>query len=196
MKTKLSIIVLCLSLVAVHAWGQLDPGPDGLGLYLDMEGTINHVQQESGFLEVHLLLTGCSNEQGLAAWEAGIAFDGPLEFAGYQLPDHCFSLIRFPDLVVGMDYHFFPQQPILHLLTLYFHVNGPEVGNIYLGSISTFDGSGSMGNYLPVYAAPSGEMAAMHPSSGSVDLPVFRVNGEAPVATTSATMDEIKALYR
>ena len=196
MKTKLSIIVLCLSLVAVHAWGQLDPGPDGLGLYLDMEGTINNVQQESGLLEVHLLLTGCSSEQGFAAWEAGIAFDGPLEFAGYQLPDHSIAFIRFPDLSAGYDYNYFIQQPILHLLTLYFHVNGPEVGNIYLGPVSSSGGSGSMGNYLPAYVTPGSVMVAMHPSSGSVDLPVFRVNGEAPVATTSATMDEIKALYR
>ena len=196
MKTKLAIIVMCLSLVAAGAQAQLDPDPDGIGLYADMEGMVNSVNQDEGPLVVHLLLTGCSDEAGLAAWEAGIAYDGDLEYVGYSMPSGCFLVTPFPDLVLGVDNSIFTQQPVLHLITLLFNVTGPEEGNIYVTPVSFFGGSGSMGNYLPVYAPPSGEMVAMHPSSGSVDLPVFRVNGEAPVATTAATMDEIKALYR
>ena len=201
MKTRLSIAILCLSLLSTSAFAQLDPGPDGIGVYADMGGMVNSVIQEEGLLEVQLLLMGCTAESGIQAWEAAIWCDGCLIFLGHQLPYEGFNVATLPDIMVGVtigvDNDPIAQEPIMHLTTLQFLVTGPEEGNIYVKPVSYFEGSGSMGNYLPAYAiADSDQLFAMYPSSGSGNLPVFRVNGEAPVATTSSTFDGVKALYR
>ena len=36
----------------------------------------------------------------------------------------------------------------------------------------------------------------LYPSSGSQSLPVAMINGDAPIATESQTMDSVKVLYR
>jgi len=201
MKTRLSIAILCLCLLSATAFAQLDPGPDGIGVYADMDGMVNSITQEEGLLEVQLLLMGCTAETGIQAWEAAILCDGCLTFLGHQLPYEGFNVSAMPDITVGVsdgeDNLPIAQEPIMHLTTLQFLVTGPEEGNIYVKPVSFFEGSGSMGNYLPAYAAgETNQLYAMYPSSGSVNLPVFRVNGEAPVATTSFTLDGVKALYR
>lgn len=201
MKTTFSIAVLCLCLLTAPAFAQLDPGPDGIGVYLDMGGMVNSVTQDEGLLEVQLLLMGCTAETGIQAWEAGIACDGSLVLLSHELPYEGFDVMTLPDIMVGVTIGAandpIAQAPIMHLAILHFMVTGPEPGNIYVTPVSTFDGSGSMFNYLPAYAmAETNELRAMYPSSGSVDLSVFRVNGEAPVATTSASLDGVKALYR
>ena len=201
MKTRLSIAILCLSLLSATAFAQLDSGPDGIGVYADMGGMVNSITQDEGLLEVQLLLMGCSAESGVQAWEAAIWCDGCLTFLGHELPYEGFNVVTLPDIMVGVsdgeDNDPIAQEPIMRLTTLQFLVTGPEEGNIYVKPVSYFGGSGSMGNYLPAYAAAgSNQLYAMYPSSGSVNLPVFRVNGQAPVATTSSTLDGVKALYR
>lgn len=200
MKMRFSVYVLCFSLLSTAALAQLDPGPDGIGVYADMEGMVNSVMQNEGLLTVQLLVMGCQNGTGIQAWETGFWVDGSLSYAGFQLPYEGFNLDSFPDMTVGVhigvDNLPIPRAPIMHLATLYFMVGGPEPGNIYIKPVSHFGGSGSMGNFLPAYATQANELFALYPSSGSVDLPVFRVNGDAPVATTQAAFGAVKALFR
>ena len=202
MRIILLITVICLSLLSIPALAQLDSGPSGIGVYADMGGMVNSVMQDEGLLEVYLLLMGCEAEIGIQAWEASIWVDGSLTMLGYELPYEGFTIGVLPDITVGVsdgganDPLF--TEPIMHLATLHFIVQGPEQGNIYIKANSAFGGSGSMGNYLPAYAdaASVGGLFAMYPSSGSVDQPVFRVNGESPVATTVSPFAGVKALYR
>ena len=51
---------------------------------------------------------------------------------------------------------------------------------------------------MPVYfgGSNSSVLHILYPSSGGIDLPVFRINAEAPVATESMAWSHVKALYR
>ncbi len=202
MRISFLITVMCLSLLSIPALAQLDSGPDGIGVYADMGGMVNSVMQDEGLLEVYLLLMGSEAEIGIQAWEAAIWVDGSLTLLGLELPYDGANISILPDITVGVwdgeDNDPIFTEPIMHLATLYFMVQGPEPGNIYIKPNSRFGGSGSMGNYLPCYCPDASVpgIFAMYPSSGSVDQPVFRVNGEAPVATTVSTFEGVKALYR
>ncbi len=67
---------------------------------------------------------------------------------------------------------------------------------IYIREANRLEG-GSLNNYLPVYCAGSNNgLFSLHPSSGSIDAPVFMINGEASVATESLAWDGVKSLYR
>jgi hypothetical protein len=57
---------------------------------------------------------------------------------------------------------------------------------------------GSLGYFLPMYAngADFNDLHNLFPSSGSIDLPVLRINGEAPTVTEGFSWGCVKALYQ
>ncbi len=132
-----------------------------------------------------------------SAWEMSLFYDGPLVNVGYVMPYTSINVGIFPSYSVGNAQAVLPQDNVIHLMTMTFMVTGLEPSNIYIRQAHLPVG-GSLGNDLPVYA--DGEeltvLRNLYPSSGSIDLPVFRINGEAPVATEPATFNGVKALFR
>ena len=201
MKFKPMILCALLTVLAIPAMGQIDPGPDGIGIYADMEAMTNAMDTGTGlFVELYVLVTGCTAEGGITAWEMSLHYEGPITHAGYLIPYNHINVGIFPSFSVGNAQAVIPQQPVMHLMTLNFLVLGTEPADIYVRAAHAPSG-GSMGNDLPVYINDTGDgsytdLRNMYPSSGSVDLPVFRFNGAEPVATDSATWSGVKAMFR
>lgn len=190
------VAILILAMMAGAAAAQLDPGPDGIGLYADLEGNVNGLLEGTGQHDLYLLLTGFSGEVGLGAWELQLDYDPSIYMVGYAIPYAYLNFGTGPEFIVGLGFPMVPA-PAMHLATITFMVPGSEPEGIFIKPATYIEG-GSMGNYLPCYVnlPNTGELRPMYPSSGSVDLPVFRFNAEAPVATESASLDRVKALYR
>jgi hypothetical protein len=179
------------------AIGQLDPGPDGIGIYADLEGTQASMMAEPGMVELHVLATGLSEPGGIGGWEMSLYFDGPVTYLGYLIPYNHINVGIFPSFSVGAGGDIRPQAPVIHLMTMTFLVTGTDPADFYIRAAHLPEG-GSLGNDLPVYAdgANFSHLVNLFPSSGSVELPVFSINGEQPVATEPVSFGGIKALYR
>ena len=194
MKSFAMVFCFCIALIAGAASAQIDTGPNGLGLYADMDAMINRLDTEPGMVELHLLATNLT-EVNLAGWEVGLMYFGPIYFAGYSIPYNHVNVGTFPSFSVGLSEPI-PQAPVIHLMTITIGVSEVEPVAIYLTPPALPVG-GSMGNDLPAFiTGPEFELIAFYPSSGSIEAPVFMINGEAPVATEPATMGSIKSLYR
>jgi hypothetical protein len=195
MKSFSMVLCFCLALIAMSASAQVDPGPNGLGLYADMDGMVNSLDTEPGMVELYLLATHLT-EANIGAWEVALNFPlGSLYLAGYNIPYSNVNVGIFPSFTVGVVEPLL-QAPIIHLMTITFGVTNMEPAAIYLTAPALPVG-GSMGNDLPAFTtAPEHDLTAFHPSSGSVNAPVFMINGDAPVATEPATWGGVRALYR
>lgn len=196
---KLTLLTMAFTLIlAIPALAQLDPDPDSVGIYADLGAMQNSMVAEEGTIELYVLATGISSPDGMAAWELSLFFDGPLVYLGYIIPYNSINVGQWPSFSVGHGQAVHEPQPIMHLMTLTFLVIGTDQpGEIFIGPADAPEG-GSLGNDLPAYcnANATYDLYTMSPSSGSIDAPVFRVNGDAPVATDEVTFDGIKALYR
>lgn len=196
MKIRLLTVCVCLALASA-SFGQIDPDANSIGFYADMGATMNSIQTEEGMIELYLLVTGLDAPAGIAAWEMSLFYDGPVVNVGYLIPYNSINVGVFPSYSVGNAQAILPQNDVIHLMTMTFLVTGLTPANIYIKQAHLPVG-GSLGNDLPVYV--DGEdwdvMRNLYPSSGSIDLPVFRINGEAPVATQPASFSGVKALFR
>lgn len=72
------LLVLGLTLLmAGSAMAQVDPDPDGIGLFFDGAYTNRCGSAASGMLPLYLVASNLSNgANGLAGWEAQVSFDG------------------------------------------------------------------------------------------------------------------------
>nr|MEE4269059.1 hypothetical protein [Candidatus Krumholzibacteria bacterium] len=195
MKSFSMVFCFCLALIAMSASAQVDPGPNGLGLYADMDGMVNRLDTEPGMVELYLLATNVT-EPNVSGWEFALNYSpSSLYFAGYTIPYSNVNVGTFPSFTVGLAEPI-PQAPVMHLMTLNVGVSNMEPAAIYLMAPALPVG-GSLGNDLPAFiTAPDFYITAFQPSSGSVNAPVFRINGDAPVATEPATWGGVRALYR
>ncbi len=195
MKFNIVIATLIVALTAATAWAQLDPGPDGIGIYTDLEGLSNSLVADEGVITLYVLATGISDPDGIQGWEFGLRFDGALEYIGFAIPYPCWSVVYYPTFAAIATTAPLDNAPVIHLVTLYFTVTGSEPGNIYVEHGYAPPG-GSGGTYMPVYYSDADHVHILYPSSGGIELPVFRLNAEAPVATESMAWSHVKALYR
>lgn len=196
MNAKLMTVCLLLLALPGLALAQLDPGPDSIGFYADLDAvTISMNAAEDDMVDLYVLVTGL-DAIGIGAWEMSLYYEGPVMNIGHLIPYEHISVGVWPSFTIGVaDY--LPAAPVIHLMTLTFLITGEGPADLYIQGAHVPAG-GSMGNDLPVYVNGliHEDLRNMYPSSGSVDLPVFRFNGDAPVATSSASWSSVKALYR
>ena len=138
----------------------------------------------------------CCCPTGIDSWEFGLRFDGPLAYIGFTIPYNHNSAVFYPNFIIVSVPTALEPEPVMHLMTLFFQVTGSDLGNIYIEN-SNLPPGGTGQNYLPAYISEGGTVVnSLYPSSGSIDLPVFRLNAEAPVAVESLAWSHVKALYR
>jgi hypothetical protein len=187
--TVLGILALLLT-VGSSAWAQLDPDPDGLGVYFDQAANLVTTTAESGQnVTAYLIGTHLSLPGDLGYWQARLCPWGPAEIHGNPVNSYNYNMNMPGDpcwscYAMAMD-PAVPAQDITILAEL--QIMLWEGGDPVLIFIQDEAAYGIFG---------SGEETGFRPSSGSWDLPVATINGPAPVAAVSRTWDSLKTLYR
>ena len=191
-----TIALLMLLLLAVPALAQLDPDPDGIGVYFDPAATLIASQAFVGeTVPAYLILTRPSQAGGLALWEAYV---GPAGFNAMVrgTPVGGGNMLTTPpgnlgvSFAVGMDQPYPALQTVTILAELQISVTGGGPVELWVGGYSY---------ELPFYRLDDfyhGTEGFMTPSSGSTTLPVAVINGDDPVAADVLSWGGVKALYR
>lgn len=187
---KIIQALLFLSLAAGVAVAQVDPDPDGIGIYFDTEATIVSATAGVGeFVPAYLIGTNLSQSGDIDYWEAYVYPDQGADVSGtpygsynyaMNMPGdpswHCVALAPDPPLAA---------QTITLLASLHIQVFDDAVPiGLFIGGDARYRIFGSLDEF-PLF-----------PSSGSPDLPVARINGEAPVAVDRGTWGTLKAMFR
>lgn len=189
---------VCLVLAAAGgAPAQVDPGPDGVGLYYDLEATEYCLQSEANSVELHLIVTGCSRPDGIHGWSCTIdwAAEGTIFlYDSYLAGDGAINIYEGPDFSVGIPVPL-PWSPAIRLATLEFVVIPPGCTEFFVQPCSQdlyairpeFVPGDEPNLTLPLYS-----------SSGAPWGPVALLN--CPdcyvVPAEGATFGELKSLYR
>jgi hypothetical protein len=182
---------ICLLLLAGSAWAQIDPDLDGIGIYFDTEASLICTDAQAGqFVQAYLIGTRLSQPGDIGYWSARLCPNGPAAIFGSPYGSYNYSMNMPGDscwscAAMGMD-PALPTGDITLLASLTIEVWYTEEPI----SLYVLDGS-----FYQVYDAGYLEFP-FHPASGSADLAVARINGPAPVANRSGTLDALKALYR
>ena len=208
MKASLSLFVLVCLIATSPATAQLDPGPDGLGIYADPAGMVNSLIAEPGIVEVQLLATNITAPE-VKVWSVHVSFRGnvvitdiksdyPMDY-GSGGPDARtmeYVVTAYPDLPYYETELL--AEPILYLATLEIWLTDTEPVDVHLGIISTIlnDDPPSHAYYAVPGDATSTVITEFNPSSGDWNLPVMRINGEAPVPVEVRAWGDIKAVFR
>ena len=110
-------ILVAIVVLAGPALAQIDPGPDGVGIYADKDGLVNQVEIEAGVpLEVYLLLTRPSGQNMLGGWECGLIVPENVTIWGWNISTPgALSLSEPPNFMVGHPY--IPYQTVNLLMT-------------------------------------------------------------------------------
>ena len=180
-----AILVCCSVAVA-----QVDPDPDGIGIYFDQEATVVAATGSTGeVLQAYLVGTNLSQSGNIDYWESYVCPDqgasvggspyGSYNYAMNMPGDPCWSCIA-----LYMDPPL-PAQEITLLASLGIYIEDDSVPiGLFVGGEDRYRIDGSLVEY------------PMFPSSGSPDLPVATINGEAPIPVEPVTWGGVKALYK
>ncbi len=194
MKRLIPHTILIILLIAIPAAAQIDPDPDGIGIYADLEGLTNSVALEVGQpLEVYLLLTRPSQSGYLMGWQCGIEVPENVSIWGWYIPGTFVNVGVPPAFAVGraQDPTYLDGSTILLMTFILQPQDGEE-------AVFMIDDGGWWTPYqgLPIYATGVGDenMHAMHPYPSGPGRKAFVVN-EA-VANASLGWSEVKRLYR
>jgi len=183
-------------LLAATSLAQIDPCPDGIGIYFDQEATQVTATAELGETVVaYLIATNPSQVGGLALWE-GSVFTPVFEVVIWGSPSYGINLANnMPpggpsfSFLVTPDPPLPALQPIFVLATLDVTVWAEGPIGLHVGGYS-FE--------LPMYRVddPYGQDHSLYPASGSVDLPVAVINGDPPIPVEPGSWGQLKTLYR
>lgn len=187
----LSLIAIGLCFIAGAAMAQIDPQFDGIGIYADVDGMLAGVQQEVGVpLEVYLLLTNPSSDLMYMAWECGIDVPDNALVWGFNFPHPgTIAIIDGTDFTAAWGV-WTPMQSVNLLMT--FIITPLDDQCAYFGVTGN---SGTPDPVGPAYCVEGYQIVDLHPYSGAAGA-AFALNADEMLATDSATLDQVKALYR
>ena len=193
MKKWLLVPLLLLPVAAVSE--PIDPNPNGIGIYADLDGRVNRVDlDEDEAMEVYVLVTratGTGSGEGLLAGvEFSIVVPDNVTIWGWNMPiSGSFAFPEIPHFMICFDH--VPYAEVNHVLTLIIVPSDEEPAQFYLTALQEPSG-GDAPRYMD-----SEEFALLDltPYPGGEENMTFVINGDiVPEATTS--WSDVKALYR
>lgn len=195
-----TVLLFCCLCAVSTTFAQIDPDPDGIGVYFDAEATqVAATVAVGGSVEAYLIATNPSGTGTLELWEAIVspASDEPAAFIVGTPVDGFNMTTGMPGnpsyrFAVAMDAPSPELQPIMVLATLeiFVYEEGP-LGILVGGGEDIEDRC-----YYRTDDFYHGPETTLRPSSGDVGLPVAVINGPAPVDVKARSWDEVKAIYR
>jgi len=190
----LVVILISTGIQVSQGVTQVDPDPDGLGIYFDLEATVNcNTVPMAEMFDLYLLLTNASASGGVSGWECQIQYDPDLWVLLWYPVGYSGSFFTPPDFALGLVPPL-PWAPVIHLLTMTCIVFSPEC--LWL-SIVPYSNPIIPGEIVYADGSDPWNLITMHPSTGGFDIPVAGVNCDCPppIETTAATWGSMKALY-
>lgn len=191
-----TLLVLFFMVHVSGALAQIDPDPDGIGIYFDLEATQITATVEAGEpVTGYLIATNSSQEGDLALWEAYVS-STVFNVIIWGDPEYGINIaMNMPPGGPGFSFLVSPFTPL------------PQLQNVFLlGTLTiTVLTEGPVGLQIhgngyefPMYRVDdlNGPDHFWYPSSGSVDLPVAVINGPAPVAVEAHSWGRVKSLFR
>jgi hypothetical protein len=196
MRTATIVVLALTAIAACPVRAQLDLGPDGLGLYFDLEASeyCGAVQHGSPF-EMYLILTNASAEAGVAGWECRIEYDpSSLYVLSWVVHNTSGSYFDPPNFAHGLTPPL-PWSPTINLMTV---------------TLLKFDADCTWFSIVPhPFASIPGEIVyldagdnttliPMHQSTGGPDVPVAGLDCVCPppVAREITSWGAVKGVYR
>ncbi len=196
MKSRMIFLMGALALMGGSAAAQVDPDPDGLGIYFDLEAT-QHCSEVPLFtpFDMYLILTNASAAGGVYGWECTIEYDDPtLIVLNWQPTNWWGGIFDPPNFAIGLVTPL-PWEPALNLMTITAMVLAPDCTWL---SIVPYPNPSIPDAIVYADGADPWNLIPMHQSTGGPDTPVTGVNCDCPppIATEKATWGGVKALYR
>ncbi len=201
------IACLLVLLLATPAAAQIDPDPDGVGIYADTGAMLTSIMIDPGTsFEVYLIATNIS-EDNILAWNLRIRHDTGLWVGNYTIPYDFHDThqdFESDGINIGVwnDIDAIPRIPLglgpnMILLTMSVIPLVDQPQHLYIENTVIHTIPEPYPAYESTESWDTGDgWVELHPSSGSYDAPVFVVNGADPIATEAMTLGQVKALYR
>ena len=197
---KKLLALLAITVVASGAMAQVDPDPDGIGVYFDTAGTVFEMNTVAPFESVtaYLLITNPTDPSGVSGWEAVVDVIGAAVAPSWTLAaglDVDMSANGF-QVGIGVNPLALPAGPAVVLATWTGFVMAPTdmvqfvVGPVP-GSVSFADSPG--------YASgdDAGALFPLQVSSGyPYGAPCAMINGTGVVANEDMNWSQVKNLFQ
>ncbi len=195
---KLLFLTGLLLLVSGVAMAQVDPDPNGLGLYYDMGGTVRCQDGIApGMKSLYLIATDIT-QPTLGGWECSISCDSPMWMflSAVLAGTGPINLFTAPDFQVGLGIPM-NNAPSLLLATINYFVQDMNPAALYIGPCSH---PSTPLDPTPLYAdgANVGILVPFQAVQGNWDLPVAFGNAGTCdiIAVENDTWGGVKGLYR
>jgi len=193
---KCSIVWVYLILLTGVADAQVDPTPNGVGIYADLEATSAHISADVGVsIEVYLLLTRPHQAVNVVGWECDLAVSDNVAMWGFALPAEAELGAMVVDALgyQGAFSNPLPPTDIVVLMRFIIFLIDSEPAEFYILP----NGRDSSGSGLPCFGSfwyGDVQLHDMHPYQQSDGKPAFKVN-DTITPVVCASWGEIKALY-
>jgi len=193
------ILVVFFIMLASGTFAQVDPDPNGIGIYFDPGATeVSILVPETAeivYLSAYLILTNPAFEGELNHWAAYVStytdnsttvqasiWGSPIEGHNVKMNMPGSSHWGFEVLLGDSPPYLASEITVLAELEILVHTFTEPI-NLYVweGAFYSVEDSGAVN---------------ANPSSGDWDLPVATINGLAPVAVESDSWGGVKALFR
>jgi hypothetical protein len=187
------LMTFAVLFMAVTAPAQVDPDPNGVGIYFDLAATQNaltvaippggHVDLVAYLVATRVSAPGfVRNVAGRVAWDQNDVYPA----GGLHGWDPCRE---------------WAPVPLDDYICAWFGVSVLAIGDaVVLRSygVRLYDTGRPLRFFIPEMSLTTWNNVeiTLHPSSGNASLPVAVINGEAPVSVESAPWGSLKALYR
>jgi hypothetical protein len=198
MKTLALTLFAIVVLGAGPAAAQVNPNPDGIGMYADREATTSCITAEINEpIEVYLILTRPSVTEDILGWECRIDAPDNAVIWGWALPPETGGGLFFiepPYYQAAFGHASQPPIDIVVLMTFIVRVIDAEPAVFYIRE--HWQDSGDFG--LPTYAFNLNDidLHPMVPWPSGEYRPAFAINNATGTATEVSTWGTVKALYR
>jgi len=186
MKTTIMIFLTLLIIPATVSQAQLDPGANSIGIYFDLDATVNCLDTYFSVATCHILITSPSESSGIAGMEGYFDIPSSVFFLGLDCPGFIIPP-PWPDFQI-----FFleplPPTPIVWICDFHIFVATFDPAMFYI--------------YDPAYYAGDDPelIVPLNPSTGYDEFgdpnPVAAINGDCPVPSEATTWGCLKSLYQ
>jgi hypothetical protein len=190
---------IIVSLAAAGALAQVDPGPDGIGIYFDESATLTSLAvpmaggEPAPLANAWLVAIRPTVTGDVGYWQAWVESSPP-----GGLPNDAAPVYGWPTFGHNIDMNM-PGDPRRHFTVFIDQGLLLTRDVVVLARLQVWCATAQpiplyvRDAEIGVYGWPARPLA---PSSGAWERPVAMINGQAPVAAESASWGDVKSLFR